>query len=98
MKLFKKFFKESAKEYTHLQNESHQEVLRKNFNQFIEKFALRVTGLDGSEPKCRYGMEYDKKLNACVPLKTQWNDEYWGGGIHHVHVKKNGNGGENGGG
>ena len=87
---------DASKEYTHLQNESRQEVLRKNFNQFIEESALKVTGLNGSGPKCRYGMEYDTKLKACVPIKTQWSGKYWGGGRHHVHVKKNGNGNGNG--
>ena len=87
---------DASKEYTQMQNESRQEVLRKNFNQFIEESALKVTGLNGSGPKCRYGMEYDTKLKACVPIKTQWSGKYWGGGSHHVHVKKNGNGNGNG--
>ena len=87
---------DASKEYTHLQNESRQEVLRKNFNEFIEESALKVTGLNGSGPKCRYGMEYDTKVKACVPIKTQWSGKYWGGGGHHAHVKKNGNGNGNG--
>ena len=38
---------DASKEYTQMQNESRQEVLRKNFNQFIEESALKVTGLNG---------------------------------------------------
>ena len=86
---------DASQEYTKLQDESRQNVLRKNFNQFIEESAIKVTGLNGTVPKCKDGMEYDKKLNACVPIKTQWSGRYYGG--FNVHVKKNGkNGNGNG--
>ena len=90
---------DASKEYTKLQDESRQHVLRKNFNTFIEEASIKVTGLNGTVPKCKEGMEYDKKLNACVPIKSQWSG-YMGGG-HALRVKQvnplgNGNGNGNG--
>jgi hypothetical protein len=89
---------DASQEYTKLQDESRQNVLRKNFNQFIEESAIKVTGLNGTVPKCKEGMEYDKKLNACVPIKTQWSG-YHGAGSFNVRIKQgntNGNGNGNG--
>ena len=70
---------DASKEYTKLQDESRQHVLRKNFNTFIEEASIKVTGLNGTVPKCKEGMEYDKKLNACVPSKSQWSGYMCGG-------------------
>ncbi len=89
---------DASQEYTKLQDESRQNVLRKNFSQFIEESAIKVTGLNGTVPKCKEGMEYDKKLNACVPIKTKWSG-YHGAGSFNVRIKQgntNGNGNGNG--
>ena len=65
----------------------------------LKQASIKVTGLNGTVPKCKEGMEYDKKLNACVPIKSQWSG-YMGGG-HALRVKQvnplgNGNGNGNG--
>ena len=39
---------DASQEYTKLQDESRQNVLRKNFSQFIEESAIKVTGLNES--------------------------------------------------
>ena len=49
---------------------------------------------------CRVGMKYDKKLKACVPIKSTYHGRWWGIGRHHEKTTNgngsNGNGNSNG--